>query len=162
MASDYEKQKIGKRLQSLLDEKSLSQSTVGGWFGLKQSAISAWCRGTSEFTITQGLELARRFGVSLDWLSGLSEERGKAPTSKEVAVLRLAKLIETVGVEEAARRIEESQQTIQPDREREKVMRQYMAYHEEVMRRIKNGEPPPPLPQVQAEGGGTAKKRKAQ
>lgn len=99
MDGDSRKREIGERLRSVLDERSITQATVAGWFGIAQTSVSAWCRGASEFSITQGAELADRLGISLDWLVGLSERRGEAPTAKDRAAAELLGLIEARGVE---------------------------------------------------------------
>lgn len=68
---------FGKRLHDLRAEHRLTQQEVGGWFDMRKSTVSQWEGGRLPHP-TIIAALARRFGVSADFLLGLSEARRPA------------------------------------------------------------------------------------
>lgn len=93
------------RLRLLREEKDLKQETVARDVGLSRSALSTYEKGLTP-GIDNAIALARYYGVSLDYILGLSDERnanigslsgkfatlspfsaGAAPTASDVTAL---------------------------------------------------------------------------
>ena len=69
--SDY----LSQRILQLRKELGLNQKELGEAVGLSHKAISTIESGTRSTTIEKLVALARFFGVSTDFLLGLSESR---------------------------------------------------------------------------------------
>lgn len=69
--SDY----LSQRILQLRKERGLNQKELGNAVGLSHKAISTIESGTRSTTIEKLVALARFFGVSTDFLLGLSESR---------------------------------------------------------------------------------------
>jgi transcriptional regulator with XRE-family HTH domain len=63
------------RLEKLMAEKKLTQDSLGPQVGLSQSMISCLRRGIHAPSVESLARLARFFGVSTDWLLGLTDRR---------------------------------------------------------------------------------------
>lgn len=66
-----------KRLAELRKEKNLSQLELGVILGIAQNLISHYECGRRNPSIPTIKKLATYFNVSIDYLVGLSDERGK-------------------------------------------------------------------------------------
>ena len=66
------------RLRSLRREHHLTQEELGEYIRYSSTSIRKWELGRSLPSIDAAAELAEFFGVSLDWLVGLSDK--KRPT----------------------------------------------------------------------------------
>jgi transcriptional regulator with XRE-family HTH domain len=97
--------KFGERLQAAIDGRPATQAEVARGIGVHQSAVSQWCRGTSDITLTKAVELASWLGVSLDWLVGLTDERADAFSARDRAVASIARLMDREGAEEVWKRL---------------------------------------------------------
>lgn len=64
------------RLYELRTEKELSQRQIANIFDISQSTYNNWENSKSEPSITQLIELAKFFGVSVDYLIGNSDDLG--------------------------------------------------------------------------------------
>ena len=73
---------FSKRLKELRTEKKLSQKQLGDYTGLGTTTIQAYELNNRIPSITIAIVLARYFGVSLDYLCGLSDNRN---SNNEVA-----------------------------------------------------------------------------
>ena len=69
---------FGKRLKELRTEKGISQHHLGLEIKSCQSVISDWENGNAEPTASIIVAVADYFGVSADYLLGVTEFRGNA------------------------------------------------------------------------------------
>ena len=65
----------GQRIKELRKEEGLTQTELANATGLSQSAITAWEVGTNSPTANAIVILAEYFGVTTDYLLGLSDKR---------------------------------------------------------------------------------------
>lgn len=87
---------IGKRLQTLRLERRLSQAEVAELLGVTQAAMSRW-EDEAQPTIPSAAEIAELatfYGVSADWLCGLSPFRQPLPPGQALVDLRLLEQFE--------------------------------------------------------------------
>ena len=63
------------RMRLLRKEKGLSQSDVASVLGLSQQLYSLVERGKYRMYLLYIIELARYYGVSVEWLSGVGDEK---------------------------------------------------------------------------------------
>lgn len=61
---------MNERIRALRDRDGASQGKFGAYFGVTREAVSQWEKGKSRPDQTKLEMMARRFDVSLDWLSG--------------------------------------------------------------------------------------------
>ena len=73
-----------ERLREL--RNGMSQCEFANKIGAKQTSYSSWERGIKEPGISVLTEIASTFGVSTDWLLGLSDSRGgsSAPAQQKI------------------------------------------------------------------------------
>ena len=71
------------RLKQLRELNGLSQIELGNRLGVTQQSVFAWEHGKTMPQIQTAITLARMYGVSLDYLMGLSDD---PKTEKEPAV----------------------------------------------------------------------------
>ena len=64
------------KLCELRSEKELSQRQIAKIFNVSQSTYNNWENSNTEPSIMQLIEIARFFGVSIDYLLGNSDELG--------------------------------------------------------------------------------------
>lgn len=64
--------RFGEKLRALRLAHGLVQEEVGAWFNMRKSTVSQWESGRLPHPAIIA-ELARRFGVSADYLLGLSD-----------------------------------------------------------------------------------------
>ena len=64
------------RLRDLRAEKNISQRKMAEMFSVSQGTYNNWEQGNTQPAIEQLLELARFFGVSVDYLIGNSDDEG--------------------------------------------------------------------------------------
>lgn len=64
------------RLRDLRNEKSISQRKMGEIFNVSQATYNNWEKGNTQPSIEQLIELARFFGVSVDFLIGNTDDEG--------------------------------------------------------------------------------------
>lgn len=64
---------IGERVHAVIWRRKMTQTEVAGWIDLTQSALSNKLRGKRPFLARELRVLARRLGVSTDFLSGLTD-----------------------------------------------------------------------------------------
>lgn len=76
---------FGERLKELRINKNLSQDELGNIFNehKAQSTIGTWERGTREPSMEDIIEIAKYFGVSIDFLFGLEEDKRSVTSYKE-------------------------------------------------------------------------------
>ena len=76
---------LGERLKEL--RGSMSQAAFANRIGIKQTSYSAWERGVKEPGATVVAKIASAFGVSTDWLLGMSDDRrSTAPRAERVPI----------------------------------------------------------------------------
>jgi len=67
---------IGKRIKQLREEKNITTIALAEIIGVERTSISKWETGArSNPTSTPLKKLSEYFGVSMDYLLGLSDER---------------------------------------------------------------------------------------
>lgn len=78
--------RIARRLADLRREHRLSQEAVGQILGASQATVSRWEDPDSPNlpSAVECAELARYYGVTADWLLGLSERRSSLPAGEAV------------------------------------------------------------------------------
>ncbi len=68
---------FGERLNTLLDERGLTQREAAELMGVSHVCISRYIKGDRVPKITNVVKLAKGLGVTIDYLSGLSDEKKK-------------------------------------------------------------------------------------
>lgn len=66
---------VADRLRALRAEKGITQEALAIDLRVSKNTVYYWERGTASPSLILASELARYYGVSLDWLVGLAEER---------------------------------------------------------------------------------------
>ena len=64
---------FGNRLKELRKEKGLGQISLANKLGVSKSIISLWEIGSCEPTLSKLKEIAKFFGVTIDYLAGLED-----------------------------------------------------------------------------------------
>ena len=77
--AEKENQIFATRLRELMDTTETSQAQIAGKIGKRRQVISQYLHGESEPTFDTLCKIARYFGVSADWLLGLSGDREIKP-----------------------------------------------------------------------------------
>ena len=72
----FDQQKFATRLKEARITRKLSQEELGKAIGMSKPAISDIERGRRTTTIEKLVELADALDVSIDWLTGRTDERG--------------------------------------------------------------------------------------
>lgn len=67
--------KFPMRLNTLLAENDVSQVALAKVIGRERKCVSNWIHGVGIPNAAMIVRLSRLFGVSSDWLLGLSDER---------------------------------------------------------------------------------------
>lgn len=76
---------FAKRLSCLMEEAGLSNLKLAKTMGVSDRLIGAWRKGENGPTLISASHIADFFGVSLDYLSGRSDDR-RGSTKKEPAL----------------------------------------------------------------------------
>ena len=77
------KASLASRLRELRGVQS--QTEFSAKIGVKQTSYSSWERGVKDPAAQTLAKIASTFGVSADWLLGLSDERGQAQSTVRAA-----------------------------------------------------------------------------
>lgn len=64
---------FGERLRAMRQEKNIGQIKLAKELDVGKSIISLWEQGKCEPTLSKLVAIAKYFGVSIDYLAGLSE-----------------------------------------------------------------------------------------
>lgn len=91
---------------------SLSQAKFSAQIGLKQTTYSAWETGKKEPSLSVLAGIAKHFGVTTDWLLGLSDSRGVSITATDHSVAANNSTVQTPQECATLLRIIESQQRV--------------------------------------------------
>ena len=75
---------VGKRLATLRQEKGMTQNELAKVLGLSLNSISLYERDLSQPNDETKIQIARLFGVSMDYLMGMSERRKEDDVGKPV------------------------------------------------------------------------------
>ena len=70
------------RIRDLLEDRDLSQGTVAQYLLCDQSLYSKYERGERELPLRLALRLAEYYGVSVDYLVGLTDEPTPYPRGR--------------------------------------------------------------------------------
>lgn len=65
---------IGERLRILREKNELTQSEVAAYLGTSQSYYAQYENGRREIPLDRAAQLARLYNVSMDYISGLSDD----------------------------------------------------------------------------------------
>lgn len=89
---DMEKElfSLADRIKSLRERANLTQSEIARQLGISRSGVNAWEMGLSVPSTQYIVELAKKFGVSTDYLLGMENTSSisvKGLTEKQVSVL---------------------------------------------------------------------------
>lgn len=80
------------RLRQLVKEKGVTQAELASLLGISRQSFSAYCDGNTQPNIENTVKMAEYFGVSVDYLFGLSDIRATDPATKS--------LCESLGISE--------------------------------------------------------------
>ena len=86
--------KFPTRLRGLIEEKGVTQVALASLLGISRQSFSAYCDGSTQPNIENTIKMANYFGVSVDYLFGLSDIRTTDPATKS--------LCETLGLSDDA------------------------------------------------------------
>ena len=81
---------LADRIKSLRERANLTQSEIARQLGISRSGVNAWEMGLSVPSMQYIVELAKKFGVSTDYLLGMENTSSisvKGLTEKQVSVL---------------------------------------------------------------------------
>lgn len=78
--------KVGERIRLLRKVKDLKQEDVAQWVDVSGSAVGSWERAQREPSIDMVAKLAMKFGVTADYLIGLTDEPTGASKEKAPVV----------------------------------------------------------------------------
>ena len=81
---------LADRIKSLREIANLTQSEIARQLGISRSGVNAWEMGLSVPSTQYIVELAKKFGVSTDYLLGMENTSSisvKGLTEKQVSVL---------------------------------------------------------------------------
>ena len=71
------------RIRDLREDKDLKQYAVAGYLMCDQSLYSKYERGERELPLRLAVQLAEFYGVSVDYLVGLTDEPAPYPRKKK-------------------------------------------------------------------------------
>ena len=76
-----------KRILELIGEVHGANKKLADFLGLAPNTVTEWKAGRAKSYTKYAPQIAEYYGVSLDWLSGLSDERGtkKGPANNDEA-----------------------------------------------------------------------------
>ena len=77
-----DKKIFGSRLRELRRQKNLSQTELGRLIGVTSTQVGDMERGNSTTSMPRLYELCRYFGVSSDYLMGLTDDPAPYPTGR--------------------------------------------------------------------------------
>jgi len=63
------------RIRNLREDSDLTQSQIAEYLGTSQTMYARYERGANEMPIRHLISLAQYYGVSLDYLCGLSDKK---------------------------------------------------------------------------------------
>lgn len=66
-----------ERLRQLAKEKGVTQAELASIFGISRQSFAAYCDGKTQPNIEKTVKMAEYFGVTVDYLYGLSNEKIK-------------------------------------------------------------------------------------
>lgn len=78
-----------KRLKRLREKKAVSQKEVAEAIGVKAQTISGYESGRTKPPLDIAAKLAKYFGASLDWMSGICEDAGAISNRQALYMLRV-------------------------------------------------------------------------
>ena len=82
--SDRYNSVMAKRIRESVESSGLSQQKIADNVGVSRQAISQYCDGSTIPNADKLMKIAQFFGVSADYLLGLSETRTTDPNLKEI------------------------------------------------------------------------------
>lgn len=71
---------ISERLEAEMQRKSINKTDLAAVLGVSDVTVGYWCHGKRIPPLQQVISLAEFFGVSVDYLVGLSDVPNRAPT----------------------------------------------------------------------------------
>lgn len=78
-----EKSKISLHLRELRKKRGLSQVVCAGLLGKHVNVYALWENGEREPKFSDAIEIAKFFGVSLDYLAGLTDDPASKRTTQK-------------------------------------------------------------------------------
>ena len=72
--------KMPNRIESELKRKGISKTDLGNALGVSDVTVGYWCHGKRIPPLQQVISLSEYFGVSIDYLVGLSDYPNRAPS----------------------------------------------------------------------------------
>lgn len=71
---------LSQRVASEMKRKNLNKTELGIALGVSDVTIGYWCHGKRTPSLQQTVAMAEYFGVTVDYLVGLSDNPGRAPS----------------------------------------------------------------------------------
>ena len=68
-----------RRIRQLRNESNVSQEKLGMYINMDQKSISDYECGRTRIPVAALIKIAKFFDVSMDYITGLSDERGHFP-----------------------------------------------------------------------------------
>ena len=75
--TDHYNDPFPTRLRELIEERKISQGDLASFLGIARQSFSLYCNGGTQPNIEKTVKIAEYFGVSVDYLYGLSNEKIK-------------------------------------------------------------------------------------
>ncbi len=69
------------RIRNLREDSDLTQSQIAEYLGTSQTMYARYERGANEMPVRHLIQLAKFYGVTMDYLCGLSEQKYRTPPS---------------------------------------------------------------------------------
>lgn len=66
-----------QRLRDLREDEDKNQKEIGKLLGTSQEQYSRWERGASEIPLHHTITLAKYYNVTMDYICGLTNKKGK-------------------------------------------------------------------------------------
>lgn len=76
---------VGERLKELLNENNISMSSVADEYGLSRQTIQLYCSSKVEVPTKMIINFAKKFGVTSDYLLGLSDFKNASEASLRIS-----------------------------------------------------------------------------
>ena len=100
---------VAKRIQFEIERSHITQRDLGVAIGVSEVMVSYWCNGKRVPTLAQAVTIAEYFGVSVDYLVGLSDNANRFPSLADelnLSDLAVANLRSIAASEERMRLLE--------------------------------------------------------
>lgn len=102
------------RLRESLKRSRITQTEAGEWLGVSNAAMNAYLTGKTPMKLDDAVIVADKLGLSLDWLTGRTDDPGQRVSPQEQAWVVIGRAIQEEGPEAVARMIDPKPQYAKP------------------------------------------------